>query len=93
MSPSDLGIPDSLEPLSSTRQPVGFFSGLSHVKITGGEFNEVRGDYFVYDQSRQHSTVNTMNRTILNSRNNNSIFYRECERCLTSPILADLRCD
>ena len=70
-----------------------FFQGASNVNVTGGEFNEVRGNYIVYDQSRHHSNVNsfnTTNRTILNSGNNNSTVYREPSSCFPSQILADL---
>jgi len=67
--------------------PMSFFSGASNIKVTGGEFNEVRGNYIVYDQSRHHSNVNSLNtttRTVLNSGNNNSCVYCKYSRCLSS---------
>jgi len=67
--------------------PMAFFSGASNIKITGGEFNEVRGNYIVYDQSRHHSNVNsynTTNHSIVDSANDNSRFYRE-PYCYLSP--------
>ena len=76
--------------------PMAFFSGASNVKITGGEFNEVRGNYIVYDQSRHHSNVNSFNTTnhsIVDSANDNSRVYREPSCYLSPQILADLRCD
>ncbi|KIM38276.1 hypothetical protein M413DRAFT_37168, partial [Hebeloma cylindrosporum] len=54
---------------------MSFFQGARNVNITGGEFNEVRGNYILYDQSRHNSNVNsfnTTNRSIVNAGNNNS---------------------
>jgi hypothetical protein len=72
---------------------MSLFQGVSNVKITGGEFNEVCGNLIVYDQSRHHLNVNsfnTTNHTVLKSGNNNSKVYRERLGCLSSQILTDL---
>ncbi|KAF4611640.1 hypothetical protein D9613_004577 [Agrocybe pediades] len=56
-----------------------FFGELSNVHIYGGEFNHVRGNVNVYDQSRHSSTVNSFNTTNIvqeNVKNNNSQRYR-----------------
>ncbi len=55
-----------------------FFQGATDVKINGGEFTVVNGNYTVFDQSRHTSNVNsfnTTNSTILGSYNDNSQRY------------------
>ncbi|KDR86125.1 hypothetical protein GALMADRAFT_42348, partial [Galerina marginata CBS 339.88] len=59
---------------------MAFFSGASNVRITGGEFNVVKGNLSVFDQSRHHANVNsfnTRNLTTQDSYNNHSRRYCE----------------
>ncbi|KAH9486015.1 hypothetical protein JR316_0000078 [Psilocybe cubensis] len=52
-----------------------FFSGAKNVVITGGTFNNVKGNYTVIDQSRKVSNINSFNSNntaTLNSHNDNS---------------------
>ncbi|KAF8194098.1 hypothetical protein BJ912DRAFT_959323 [Pholiota molesta] len=52
-----------------------FFSNATNVNISGGEFNVVKGNYNVFDQSRHTSNVgsfNTTNNTTVGSHNDNS---------------------
>ncbi|KAF4611638.1 hypothetical protein D9613_004575 [Agrocybe pediades] len=58
---------------------ISFFGESSDVHIYGGEFNQIRGDMFIFDQSRHSSTVNSFNTTNTiqdNVNNNNSQRYR-----------------
>ncbi|KAF8954929.1 hypothetical protein BDZ97DRAFT_1765621 [Flammula alnicola] len=55
-----------------------FFQGAKNVIISGEPFNNVQGDYNVFDQSRHTSNVNsfnTTNNTTLESHNDNSGRY------------------
>lgn len=63
-----------------TNYPMTFFQGATDVKINGGEFTVVNGNYTVFDRSRHTSNVNsfnTTNNTTLGSYNDNS--QRYCE--------------
>lgn len=64
--------------VEQTNFPMTFFQGATDVKINGGEFTVVNGNYMVFDQSRHTSNVNsfnTTNSTILGSYNDNSQRY------------------
>ncbi|KAF8167137.1 hypothetical protein B0H34DRAFT_680413 [Crassisporium funariophilum] len=56
-----------------------FFQNAKNVKVTGGEFNIVHGNYTVFDQSRHTTNLdsyNTLNNNLLNAHNDNSKHYR-----------------
>jgi len=57
---------------------MSFFQGASNVRITGGEFNVVKGNYVVHNQSRHTSNVNSFNTnaiTTMDSHNDHSRHY------------------
>ncbi|KAF9555586.1 hypothetical protein CPC08DRAFT_124246 [Agrocybe pediades] len=56
-----------------------FFANSSNVRIHGGQFNKVKGNITIFDQSRHTSTINSFNATTIvqeNVNNNNSRRYR-----------------
>ncbi|KAF9477012.1 hypothetical protein BDN70DRAFT_922872 [Pholiota conissans] len=66
-----------------------FFKDATNVKINGGEFNVINGNYTVFDQSRHSTNVNsfnTTNNTTIGSHNDNSRqYYNASGRPLASP--------
>lgn len=52
-----------------------FFENASNIKIVGGVFNDIKGNYTVFDRSRHETNIdsnNMYNNTVTDSYNDNS---------------------
>jgi hypothetical protein len=64
-----------LTPFNLTMASASFFAGATNVTIVGGEFNDIKGNLTVFDQSRHHTNLGSNNwskHEIIDSYNDNS---------------------